>query len=420
MTRVSSSFVSSCISQFTSEYADNFISQQDLSTFLHSYSTGTNTAAPSFESLDPFVQIAFARFVCGGNEQCRLDILTGDKELGYIIRPDDDELEQKVQDLCMALYLHGQEFHGETLQGYHVDLYFLLGFDHEIEGDFMVDHGDTLNGVSTVLYNVMYWKTFIVRSLGRSGDRLLQSIPPSLDEAVQYTEYQFTSCPDEFTISTSCVLLSSRMQMYADPSRFTVEDVTKEVHSIVKESMDLGTFIQQLNDLEMDTGVENDVKEILYVDPDAVSPTFMPSTFPSFMPSISPSLEESFIPTNVVSSAPSIKSSTTNTTASISTNTTTSTTDKDDGSRGTPDGGSDPSPQKNNVDSDSIVVIATLGIMLITLLILFTVKKYQLKQRERQSHLEEEEEDMAEVDEEIMGSNFGGEQSESISSLEVE
>ena len=432
MTRVSSSFVSSCISQFTSEYAaDNFISQQDLSTFLHSYSTDTSANLPSFDSLDPFVQIAFARFVCGGNEQCRLDIMAGD-ELGYTILPDDEKLNQKVQDLCMALYLHGHEFHGEVLQTFHVDLYFLLGFEQEIKGDFMVDYSDALNSVSTVLYNVMHWKTFIVRSLGTSDGRLLQAIPPTLQEVVQYTDHQTTSCPDEFKMSLGCVLLSSTMHMYADPSRFTLEDVTEQVHSIIKESINQGNFLQQLNDFELDTGVENDIKEILYVDSNAVSPTFMPSSIPSFSPSISeslmpsaaPSFEMSFVPTNVASSAPSSKSTTTNTTANISTNTTTtSTTDVDDGSRGSPDQGLDPSLPDNKIDPDSIVVIATLGIMLITLLILFTVKKYQLKKRERWSHFEEEEaqeEDVVEADEEMVQGSVGGEQSESVSSLEVE
>lgn len=187
LTEVSSSFVSSCISQFTSEYAaDHFISQQEITQFLHSYSTDTNDTMPSFESLDPFVQIAFARFVCGGNEQCRLDILEGDQELGYVISShehdagDDAELEQKVQDLCMALYLHGQEFHGESLQAFHVDLFFLVGLGEAIKSDF--EYKDTLLGISTVLYNVLHWKTFIVRSLNKSGDRVLQAIPPTLKE----------------------------------------------------------------------------------------------------------------------------------------------------------------------------------------------------------------------------------------------
>ncbi|GFH43799.1 predicted protein [Chaetoceros tenuissimus] len=109
-------FIYSCIKAIDSfDKDDAIITQHEITSFLEEYCIDSKICAKeyetAFQALNPFIQIAFARFVCDADVSCRDNV--NQETFGYQV---DDryspEFESRVDGFCNALYTLGEEYHG--------------------------------------------------------------------------------------------------------------------------------------------------------------------------------------------------------------------------------------------------------------------------------------------------------------------
>lgn len=117
-----STFQAECITAIESYARDKLISQHEIAIFLQQYCIKHEICEAdytiSFNALSPYLQIAFARFVCKDNQDCRTQVENGSQDLGYTIDHNEGSssdvyaYQERVDDLCQSLYTHGDMFHG--------------------------------------------------------------------------------------------------------------------------------------------------------------------------------------------------------------------------------------------------------------------------------------------------------------------
>lgn len=88
-----STFQAECITAIESYARDKLISQHEIAIFLQQYCIKHEICEAdytiSFNALSPYLQIAFARFVCKDNQDCRTQVENGSQDLGYTINHND-------------------------------------------------------------------------------------------------------------------------------------------------------------------------------------------------------------------------------------------------------------------------------------------------------------------------------------------
>lgn len=313
-------FIYSCkkaINSFAKD--DTIITQHEITSFLEEYCIDSKICAKEYETafqiLNPYIQIAFAKFVCDADYACR-DKVT-QETFGYHVTDRYSlEFESRVDGFCNALYNLGEEYHGghigygdnshePTLSPVSEWEYFtptgapLVEFDtittsptkaptlqptftmssmptvstespsiaptftEEYQVDFAYivglesnqseNNDSILDDLSSAIQQVL-----LQGMLNSSANsRRLVKLHPDLRNAIQHLRSEDVTCPESFE-SQYCRRMISQVTLLVNLDRYSLQSVEANVRSSIESSMaPNGSFLSFVEDEQ--------VKEIQYL-----------------------------------------------------------------------------------------------------------------------------------------------------------